>query len=34
MKPESVMVQRIRIPNYHKAMIFLGAGLKNQLNLI
>ena len=34
MKPESIMVQRIRIPNYHKAMIFLRAGLKNQLNLI
>ena len=34
MKPESVLVQRIRIPNYHKALIFLRAGLKSQLNLI
>lgn len=34
MKPESVLQQRIRIPNYHKAIIFLRAGVKNQLNLI
>ncbi len=29
-----IMEQRIRIPNYRKAMIVMRAGLKNQLNLI
>ncbi len=32
--PESVLEQRIRIPNYYKAMIILRAGVKNQLRLI
>lgn len=34
MKPEYVLGQRVRIPNYHKALIILRAGLKSQLNLI
>ncbi len=34
MHPEVVLEQRIRIPNYHKAMIILRAGVKNQLRLI
>ncbi|MBN8674242.1 MAG: phytoene/squalene synthase family protein [Chitinophagales bacterium] len=32
--PELVLEQRIRIPNYYKAMIILRAGVKNQLRLI
>jgi phytoene synthase len=34
MKPSCVLEKRIRIPNYHKAMIILRAGVKNQLRLI
>jgi phytoene synthase len=34
MKPAGVLSQRIRIPNYHKVMIILRAGLRNQLRLI
>ena len=34
MKPAKVLEQRIRIPNYHKAMIVFRAGVKNQLRLI
>jgi phytoene synthase len=34
LKPESVLEQRIRIPDYYKAMIIVRAGLKNQLRLI
>jgi len=33
-QPELVLEQRIRIPNYYKAMIILRAGVKNQLRLI
>jgi phytoene/squalene synthetase len=33
-KPANVLVKRIRIPNYHKALIILRAGVKNQLRLI
>jgi phytoene/squalene synthetase len=33
-KPASVLEERIRIPNYLKAMIILRAGVKNQLRLI
>jgi len=31
---EKILEQRIRIPNYSKALIVLRAGVKNQLNLI
>lgn len=34
MHPAKVLAERIRIPNYHKAMIILRAGVKNQLRLI
>jgi 15-cis-phytoene synthase len=34
MKPACVLEKRIRIPNYHKAMIIFRAGVKNQLRLI
>lgn len=34
LQPETVMEQRIRIPNYSKLMIILRAGVKNQLRLI
>lgn len=34
MKPASVLQERIRIPNYRKAMIIFRAGVKNQLRLI
>jgi 15-cis-phytoene synthase len=34
LKPSGVLKQRIRIPNYHKLMIVVRAGVKNQLNLI
>jgi phytoene/squalene synthetase len=34
MKPAKVLEERIRIPNYRKAMIILRAGVKNQLRLI
>ena len=33
-KPAKVLEERIRIPNYRKALIILGAGVKNQLRLI
>ncbi|HMK27328.1 MAG TPA: squalene/phytoene synthase family protein [Chitinophagaceae bacterium] len=33
-KPARVLAKRIRIPNYHKALIILRAGVKNQLRLI
>jgi 15-cis-phytoene synthase len=33
-RPEKILQERIRIPNYHKALIFLRAGVKNQLRLI
>jgi phytoene/squalene synthetase len=33
-EPARILEQRIRIPNYHKAMILLRAGVKNQLRLI
>jgi len=32
--PAQIMEERIRIPNYRKAMILVRAGLKNQLKLI
>jgi phytoene/squalene synthetase len=32
--PSGILEERIRIPNYHKAMIVLRAGVKNQLKLI
>lgn len=34
MKPSRVLEQRIRIPNYYKALIILRANVKNQLRLI
>ncbi len=34
MQPALVLEQRVRIPNYYKAMIILRAGVKNQLRLI
>jgi phytoene/squalene synthetase len=34
MEPARVLEERIRIPNYHKAMIIFRAGVKNQLRLI
>ncbi len=34
LKPEKVLQQRIRIPDYYKAMIIVRAGVKNQLRLI
>lgn len=34
MRPEKVLEKRIRIPNYHKALIIFRAGVKNQLRLI
>lgn len=34
MEPEKILEQRIRIPDYHKAMILVTAGIKNQLRLI
>jgi phytoene synthase len=34
MQPASVLIKRIRIPNYHKAFIIFRAGIKNQLRLI
>jgi 15-cis-phytoene synthase len=34
MKPAKVLEERIHIPNYRKALIILGAGVKNQLRLI
>lgn len=34
LKPANVLEERIRIPNYRKAMIIFGAGVRNQLRLI
>jgi phytoene synthase len=34
LEPEKVLQQRIRIPDYYKAMIIVRAGVKNQLRLI
>jgi 15-cis-phytoene synthase len=34
MKPARVLEERVRIPNYYKAMIIFRAGVKNQLRLI
>ena len=34
MEPARVLEERIRIPNYYKAMIIFRAGVKNQLRLI
>ncbi len=34
LKPAKVLEKRIRIPNYHKALIIFRAGVKNQLRLI
>jgi len=34
MQPARIMETRVRIPNYHKAMIIVRAGVKNQLKLI
>ncbi len=34
MKPARMLEERIRIPNYYKAMIIFRAGVKNQLRLI
>lgn len=34
LKPARVLEERIRIPNYYKAMIIFRAGVKNQLRLI
>ena len=34
MEPAKVLEERIRIPNYRKAMIIFRAGVKNQLRLI
>lgn len=34
LQPSRIMDERIRIPNYSKAMIVMRAGLKNQLNLL
>ncbi len=34
MHPEQILEERIRIPDYYKAMIVLRAGVKNQLRLI
>jgi 15-cis-phytoene synthase len=33
-KPARILEERIRIPNYSKALIIIRAGVKNQLNLI
>jgi phytoene/squalene synthetase len=33
-KPSRIMQERIRIPNYQKAMIIARAGVKNQLKMI
>ena len=33
-QPARILEERIRIPNYHKALILMRAGLKNQLKLI
>ncbi|MGE5108928.1 MAG: phytoene/squalene synthase family protein [Sphingobacteriales bacterium] len=33
-EPQKIMQARIRIPNYHKAVIVLKSGLRNQFNLM
>lgn len=33
-QPSRILEERIRIPNYHKMMIIMRAGVKNQLHLI
>lgn len=33
-KPQRILLERIRIPNYHKAAIIVRAGVKNQLGMI
>ena len=33
-EPQKIMKARIRIPNYHKAVIVVKSGLRNQFNLI
>lgn len=34
MQPSKILEERVRIPNYRKALIIMRAGVKNQLNLI
>lgn len=34
MQPSTILQQRVRIPDYHKILIILRAGLKNKLRLI
>ncbi|MGV3765557.1 MAG: phytoene/squalene synthase family protein [Chitinophagaceae bacterium] len=34
MKPKCILEQRVRIPSYHKLMIVMRAGVKNQLRMI
>ena len=34
LEPQRVLEERIRIPNLHKALIVLRAGVKNQLRMI
>jgi 15-cis-phytoene synthase len=34
MRPQRILEERIRIPNYRKALIIVRAGVKNQLNMI
>jgi 15-cis-phytoene synthase len=34
MQPATIMHERVRIPDYHKVMILLRAGVRNQLNMM
>jgi phytoene/squalene synthetase len=34
MQPTRIMNERVRIPNFHKALILLRAGVRNQLNIM
>ena len=34
LQPATIMHQRVRIPDYHKVMILLRAGVRNQLNMM
>lgn len=34
LQPATIMQQRVRIPDYHKVMILLRAGVRNQLNMM
>lgn len=34
LQPATIMHQRVRIPDYHKIMILLRAGVRNQLNMM